>query len=147
MSAQPSCPNRRSWPALAALTAALALASAVQAEDARGAPMSAAEFDAYVTGKTLTYSQYGTVYGTEEYLPGRKVRWQVGDDCQYGHWYERTGLICFTYEYDIGEYCWTFWRDDHGLSALATTDPPEAELSEVQQTTDGLTCPPLDVGV
>ena len=110
-------------------------------------PLTAEEFEAYVTGKTLTYSQFGSVFGIEEYLPGRKVRWQVGDDCQYGHWYERTGLICFTYEYDIGEYCWTFWRDDHGLSALATTDPPEAELSEVQQTTDGLTCPPLDVGV
>ena len=110
-------------------------------------PMTAAEFDVYVTGKTLTYAQYGSVFGTEEYLPGRKVRWQVGDDCQYGHWYERTGLICFTYEYSQGEHCWSFWQEAGGLKALSTEDQPGEELSEVKDATRGLTCPDLDVGV
>lgn len=111
-------------------------------------PMSAAEFDAYVTGKTLTYSQYGEIFGTEEYLPNRRVRWQVtGDICQYGRWYEKGGLICFTYEYSEGEHCWSFWHEDGGLKALSVDDPPESELSEVKDATRGLTCPEPDVGV
>ena len=110
--------------------------------------MSAAEFDAYATGKTLTYSQYGEIFGTEEYLPNRRVRWQVtGDICQYGRWYEKGGLICFTYEYSEGEHCWSFWHEDGGLKALSVDDPPESELSEVKDATRGLTCPEPDVGV
>ena len=111
-------------------------------------PMTAAEFDAYVTGKTLTYSQFGSVFGVEEYLPGRKVRWKfTDDDCQYGSWYEKDGLICFTYEYDPAEHCWTFWQGAGGLRALSVDDPPGSELSEVAQTTQGLACPGPEVGV
>lgn len=111
-------------------------------------PMSVAEFEAYVTGKTLSYSQYGEIFGVEEYLPGRKVRWKVSaDDCQYGHWFEKAGLICFTYEYDTSEHCWTFWMEEGRLTALSADDPAGAELSEVEQTTDGLSCPAPDVGV
>ncbi|MBP9184289.1 MAG: hypothetical protein KBF78_14230 [Fuscovulum sp.] len=130
--------------ALPALLLICLAALPARAED----PMTAAEFDAYVTGKTLTYSQYGSVFGTEEYLPGRKVRWQVTDDiCQFGRWYEKEGLICFTYEYDSGEHCWTFWLDDTGLRALSVNDLPGAELSEVREATQGLSCPAPDVGV
>jgi len=129
----------------ALLTACLCLLTApALAQEA----MSAEDFDAYATGKTLTYTQYGEIYGTEEYLPGRRVRWQVtGDLCQYGHWYEKDDLICFTYEYSQGEYCWTFWQEEDGLKALSTDDPPGSELSEVQDSTRGLDCPDLDVGV
>ncbi|NGM45635.1 hypothetical protein G5B31_08815 [Rhodobacter sp. SGA-6-6] len=110
-------------------------------------PMTAEEFDAYATGKTLTYSQYGEIYGTEEYLPNRRVRWQVtGDICQYGRWYEKGGLICFAYEYSDGEHCWSFWQEDGGLRALSTEDLPGDELSEVKDATRGLSCP-ADVGV
>ena len=110
-------------------------------------PMTAGEFDAYATGKTLTYSQYGEIYGTEEYLPDRRVRWQVtGDICQYGRWYEKGGLICFAYEYSQEEHCWSFWQEDGGLRALSTEDLPGDELSEVKDAGRGLTCPP-DVGV
>ena len=132
-----------------ALAALLALAPALAgAESPSPAPMSAAEFDAYATGKTLTYSQYGEIFGTEEYLPNRRVRWQVtGDICQYGRWYEKGGLICFTYEYSEGEHCWSFWHEDGGLKALSVDDPPESELSEVKDATRGLTCPEPDVGV
>lgn len=132
-----------------ALAALLALAPALAgAESPSPAPMSAAEFDAYATGKTLTYSQYGEIFGTEEYLPNRRVRWQVtGDICQYGRWYEKDGLICFTYEYSEGEHCWSFWHEDGGLKALSVDDPPESELSEVKDATQGLTCPEPDVGV
>src|SRR5690606_20167157 len=73
------------------LTMALAMtltapAYAQEAPATSGTPMTAEEFDSYATGKTLTYSQYGQIFGTEEYLPNRRVRWQVtGDLCQYGH--------------------------------------------------------------
>ena len=121
-----------------------ALATPAAADD----PMTAAEFEAYVTGKTLSYSQYNEIFGIEEYLPNRQVRWKVSeDDCHYGHWYEKEGLICFTYDYDVGEHCWTFWKGETGLKALSTNDLPGAELSEVEQTTNGLSCPAPDVGV
>ncbi len=42
---------------------------------AADAPMTAAEFEAYATGKTLTYAVGGEVYGAEQYLPGRRVLW------------------------------------------------------------------------
>jgi hypothetical protein len=111
-------------------------------------PMTVDEFEAYVTGKTLAYSQFGEIFGVEEYLPGRQVRWQVTEDeCQFGEWYEREGLICFQYEYDLDEHCWTFWLDDGGLTALSVQDAPGAELSEVSQAVDGLSCPGPEIGV
>ncbi len=111
-------------------------------------PMTAEAFDAYVTGKTLTYSQYGQIFGTEEYLADRKVRWSVSETlCQYGSWYPEGDNICFVYEYDPNPHCWTFWLDEDGLKALSVNDVPGAELSEVQQTDTPLTCPGPDVGV
>ncbi|WP_225030286.1 hypothetical protein [Xinfangfangia pollutisoli] len=131
---------------LPALTLALWPALAPAGQD--DAPMTAAEFDAYVTGKTLTYSQYGSVFGIEEYLPGRKVRWKFSEDeCQYGSWYPKDEMICFTYEYDASEHCWTFWHKGEGLVALSVNDAPGAELNEVAQTGQGLNCPGPDVGV
>ena len=40
-----------------------------------GPSMSAAEFEAYTTGKTLSYAEAGQPYGVESYLPGRRVVW------------------------------------------------------------------------
>jgi hypothetical protein len=125
-----------------------ALATFATAAFAAEDPLTVAEFEAYVTGKTLSYSQYGLIFGIEEYLPGRKVRWKVTEDeCQYGHWYEKNDLICFVYEYDLQEHCWKFWMEDGNLTALSIEDLPGEELSEVNQTSDGLNCPGPDVGV
>ena len=45
-------------------------------------PMTAAEFDAYATGKTLTYARDGAVWGAEQYLPDRKVVWAfTAEEC------------------------------------------------------------------
>jgi hypothetical protein len=111
-------------------------------------PMTVAEFEAYVTGKTLTYSQFGQPYGTEEYLPGRKVRWAFTEDiCQYGSYYEDNGQICFVYEYDPTPHCWNFWQDAAGLKALSISDAPGSELSEVAQTDEPLACAGPEVGV
>lgn len=106
------------------------------------------EFEAYATGKTLTYAAGGEVYGVEQYLPGRKVRWAFIDDtCRIGHWYEAGPEICFVYEHDSTPQCWTFHLDASGLKARFTNDPVGTELSEVNQTPDPLACTGPDVGV
>lgn len=111
-------------------------------------PMSGAEFEAYTTGKTLTFSQLGEIYGAEQYLPGRKVRWAFkGDICRDGSWYEEADLICFVYDYDPTPQCWTFWRKDGRLTGLFVGDGAGAELSEVAQSPDPLACAGPDVGV
>jgi hypothetical protein len=126
----------------AAILAVLPVAALAQT------PMTGDDFDAYVTGKTLTYSQYGTIFGTEEYLPDRRVRWAFTEDlCQYGSWYPQDENICFVYEYDPVPHCWTFWKDGDRLMALSVNDAPGAELSEVEQTDTPLTCQGPDVGV
>lgn len=127
------------------LALAMLFPQVAQAED----PMTVAEFEAYVTGKTLTYSQFGETYGTEEYLPDRKVRWAFTEDiCQYGTYYEEDpGLICFVYDDDPTPHCWTFWKDGAGLKALSVSDAPGSELSEVAQTDEPLGCAGPEVGV
>ncbi|MFN3724338.1 MAG: hypothetical protein ACK4VZ_14965 [Paracoccaceae bacterium] len=111
-------------------------------------PMTGAEFETYTTGKTLTFSQRGAVYGAEQYLPGRKVRWAFKDDiCREGVWYEEAGLICFAYAYDPTPQCWNFWRQDGRLTGLYIGDGSGSELSEVAQSPDPLACAGPDVGV
>ncbi|MCU0899418.1 MAG: hypothetical protein MUC82_02860 [Cypionkella sp.] len=111
-------------------------------------PLTGAEFEAYTTGKTLTFSQSGEIYGAEEYLPGRKVRWAfTGDICRDGSWYEDAGNICFVYEHDPTAQCWTFWREDGRLTGLFIGNAPGTELSEVAQSPDPLPCAGPDLGV
>jgi hypothetical protein len=111
-------------------------------------PLSAPEFEAHVSGHTLTYTQFGRVYGVEEYLPGRKVRWSVApDECQYGTWYPEGDFICFVYEYDPNPSCWTFWLREGRLVALSIADAPGAELTEAERSQTPLPCPGPDVGV
>jgi hypothetical protein len=126
-------------PALAALAALPALAET---------PLSAEAFEAYVTGQTITYQQFDFIFGIEEYLPGRQVRWSVAPDlCQYGIWYPQDDDICFVYEDDPTPHCWTFWLRGGALVALSVTALPGAELTEIDRTDRGLSCPGPDVGV
>lgn len=111
-------------------------------------PMTAAEFEAYATGKTLTYSVGGEVFGTEQYLPDRHVVWAFkGDDCTDGTWYEKAELICFVYTSDGTPQCWTFYRDAAGLRAKFVGDGIESELSVVKQSPAPMACMGPDVGV
>lgn len=110
--------------------------------------LTAEEFDAYSRGKTLTYSLGGEVFGTEEYLADRRVRWAFsGDSCTEGRWYEDAGLICFVYDEEPTPQCWKFYRDAGGLRARFMDDPEGTELSEVAQSDKPLACPGPDVGV
>ncbi|MCE0505148.1 hypothetical protein LR948_07275 [Roseivivax sp. GX 12232] len=106
---------------LLALTLALGFLTAAAAPPARAleAPMTAAEFEAYVTGRTLTFSEAGQPYGIERYLPDRRVRWSFLDGaCKEGRWFPQGERICFVYEDDPMPQCWRFFREPGGLRAL-----------------------------
>lgn len=110
-------------------------------------PMTAAQFEAYATGKTLSYAQGAEVWGSEQYLPDRKVIWAfTQDDCQYGQWFEDAGNICFVYENDPAPQCWRFFQNAAGLRAELVDDPDSTALSEVRQSRDPLQCNGPDVG-
>ena len=130
--------------ALSRLTLACLLTTPALADT----PITADQFEAHVTGKTITYQQFETVFGIEEYLPGRKVRWSTApDECQYGSWYPQGGDICFLYEYDPVPACWTFWLKDGALVALSSNGLPGEELDEVEASDQPLPCPGPEVGV
>lgn len=110
-------------------------------------PVSVAEFEAFATGKTLTYALGGTVYGAEQYLPGRRVIWAFkGQQCRKGFWYEEAGQVCFVYEDEPAAQCWVFHRDSTGLQARFSGDPEGAEPARVQESA-ALTCAGPDLGV
>jgi len=113
------------------------------------AAMSGEDFEAYVNGRTLTYADGGVVYGIEEYLPGRRVRWAfVGDQCVEGFWYDTGQEICFVYEdRPNNTQCWEFKQESDGLSALFSNGENGRKLYEIKRSSEPLTCLGPDVGV
>ena len=111
-------------------------------------PLNADQFDALTQGRTMTWSEFGTVYGIEEYLPNRRVRWSaVGDDCKLGHWYAEAGAICFRYEDDPEPDCWIVTQSGTDLFARYLTNPPEIDPVKVQDAPAPMSCPGPEVGV
>lgn len=133
--------------ALIGLCALIALPSAAQDIDL-GPPLSGAEFEAYVEGRTLTYAEGGTVYGTEEYLPERKVIWAFSkSECRAGRWYSQDEQICFVYEDPNDPQCWLFFKGPKGLQAQFLGLGGGDALSEVAQSQAPLRCAGPEVGV
>lgn len=136
------------------LTLALLLSAAPALADELsdlGPPLTGPEFEAYATGKTLTYSDGGPAWGQEQYLPGRAVIWAFeGAECQYGTWEEVAGptgpMLCFTYD-DMPEdaNCWQFYRGPSGL--VAQFMEGGSPLSELGQTEAPMNCPGPALGV
>lgn len=111
-------------------------------------PMSGAEFEAYVTGKTLYFGQNGQAYGVEEYLDNRRVRWSFLDgQCKDGVWYEENRQICFVYEDTPNPQCWSFFRENNGLRAVFENDPASTTLYEAQQNDEPMICLGPEIGV
>jgi hypothetical protein len=111
-------------------------------------PLTAEDFDALTQGRIMTWAEFGQVYGVEQYLPDRRVRWTVlGDDCRAGHWYPEGDTICFQYEDDPLPDCWVITRSATGLLARYTTNPPEAEPVVVEESSEALACFGPEVGV
>lgn len=118
-------------------------------------PVSAEEFDALTLGRSMTWSEFGAVYGVEQYLPGRRVRWAaVGKDCAVGHWYADGPAICFRYETGTEPHCWIITHSASGLDAHYTLSPPgkppEATPGtlpvSIAETPDPPACPGPEVG-
>jgi hypothetical protein len=110
-----------------------------------GPALTADQFDAYATGQTLSYAQGVQMWGTEQYLPGRRVLWQPADQpCEYGTWFDDNGAICFVYEASPGPNCWLFYQGPHGL--LAQYLGGTSFLSEVAKSPESLNCPGPMIG-
>lgn len=95
--------------------------------------MTAAEFEAYVKGKTLTFGFAGdTPYGLERYHAGRRVTWTFLDgQCTAGFWYETDpGTICFEYEDNPVPQCWQFRIEGEALAATFVNDGTSLDLYE-----------------
>ena len=132
---------------LALILCLLALPATAQEADIDAPPLSIEAFEAYVTGKTLSYADQNGVWGTEQYLPNRRVVWAFTEDiCQYGTYHAEGDQICFVYDNDPTPQCWTFWQGKDGLEALFAGDSA-TQLSEVKQSDEPLGCPGPDVGV
>lgn len=110
-------------------------------------PLSGAEFDAYATGKTLTFAEDGLPYGAEQYLPGQRVRWAFDQDtCKEGIWYERDQNICFVYEDGLQPQCWQFFVEEDKLRAVFQ-GTSGTELYEAWATEGPLACMAPSLGV
>lgn len=134
-----------------ALGCAFAPSTGLLAEEAPGQigpPLGEEAFANRVTGRTFFYSSDGQAYGAEQYLPGHRVIWAfTGEDCKRGRWYEKQGLICFAYEDDPGEQCWTFHDSPSGLTAYFLGDPNTAPLVALRQSPAPMACMGPDIGV
>lgn len=110
-------------------------------------PLSGEEFEAYATGKTLTFAENGEPYGAEQYLPGQRVRWAFDQDtCKEGIWYEQDDNICFVYEDGTAPQCWQFFVESDKLRAVFQGDSG-TELYEAWASDGPLSCMGPQVGV
>ncbi len=105
-------------------------------------PMSGNAFDAYATGRTLTFGlPDGTRFGVEQYLPDRRVIWSPRDGtCTDGTWYEDGTNICFLYENDPVPKCWDVFRTPDGIRAEFAGDPGGTVLFEAVENPEPLIC-------
>lgn len=104
-------------------------------------PLTADDFDALTLGRTMTWAEFGQVYGVEQYLPGRRVRWtELGEDCKLGHWYPEGRMICFQYEDDPEPDCWTITQDRTGLHARYAGTAADSAPVVVEETTEPMAC-------
>jgi len=111
-------------------------------------PMTAAEFEAYVTGKTLFYGQAGQAYGAEIYHVDRKVTWSFLDGiCKEGYWYEDAPQICFVYDHRPDPQCWTFELSGTKLIARFENEPTSTPLYEAQDIGQEMVCLGPKIGV
>ena len=111
-------------------------------------PLSAEAFDALTQGRTMTWAEFGQVYGVEHYLPDRRVRWTVlGDDCIAGHWYPDGPAICFLYDDRLDPVCWEITQGPTGLMARHTSTQPESAPVVIEPTTEPMACFGPEVGV
>jgi hypothetical protein len=110
--------------------------------------MTPAEFETYATGKTIDYADDFSVWGREEYLPNRRVRFSFTDDeCRFGSWYAQDTQICFVYDFDPDPKCWTYFTDGKNVTTVFEGDGPGGTVSTALPTKEPLVCLGPEVGV
>ncbi len=110
--------------------------------------MTPAEFEAYSTGKTIDYEDDFSVWGREEYLPNRRVRFSFTDDeCRFGTWYDQGDQVCFVYDDDPDPKCWTYFTDGKNVTTVFENDGPGGTISTARPTKEPLVCLGPEVGV
>jgi hypothetical protein len=127
------------------ILALMLLATPAMAQD----PIGAARFDALVTGRTIAWGNDGQLFGEEQYLPGRRVKWRVPNgDCQLGSWWEESpGLICFGYDTGGAPACWRFYEQRGELQAQSAEDATGFLWSEISNSDKPLACAGPMIGV
>ncbi len=86
-------------------------------------------FQAQVAGKaTIVTDALGDRFGTEHFLPDRRVIWQYSADksCLFGTWTPRRDTICYSYDGGL-ENCLRYRPDGTGLTGVEWNDGIEGE--------------------
>ncbi|WP_045391953.1 hypothetical protein [Falsirhodobacter sp. alg1] len=110
-------------------------------------PLSVAEFERYVTGRTLTYALNGSVAGIEQYMSDRRVMWVDEEhQCQTGKWYPKSSQICFAYKGEDQPKCWTFFKEGDRLSARYETGGTGQIMTEIHASKSPLACSTPEAG-
>ncbi len=122
-----------------ALIALILLAATSSAQ--AGGPLSAEAFDALTKGRTMTWAEFGQVYGVEQYLPDRRVRWTVlGDDCITGRWYAKGPAICFQYDDRPDPVCWEIQPGPSGLLARQSAQAADVDPVIIEESSEPMAC-------
>jgi hypothetical protein len=74
-----------------------------------GPPLDAEAFDRLTLGKRMDTYDPQSLYGVEEFLPGRRTIWRDAEGCMRATWQQVGEQICFTYEDRPGDPdCWIY---------------------------------------
>jgi hypothetical protein len=130
-----------------ALALTLLLGSPALAET-QSTPLNADQFAAYVQGTTLSWSSGNQLWGTEEYLPNRRVQWtDKQNESQISTWYPYGDQICFACEGAQRPACWIFRLGQTGLIPELQVGSGPLLLNQPAESTTGLPCPGTALGV
>lgn len=108
-------------------------------------PIAPEAFEALSEGRTLHFALKGLPYGVEQYFPGRRTLWRLGDGaCEIGRWYPRGEAICFTYETIPAPSCWRVLQTPEGYAAEALEGGFTLDVERID--TAPLPCPGPSLG-
>lgn len=110
--------------------------------------ITADEFEALSTGKTLYFSFEGAPYGAEQFYKGRRSLWQYRNgECTAGAWHNDGPKLCFLYEDNFDLQCWEMYRRDGEIfvQSESATAGEELKLDRIDEVP--LPCIGPDLGV
>ena len=118
-----------------------ATASLAPAQSSGERIVTAEEFEALSTGKTLYFSRSSRFFGAEQFYTRRRSLWQNGaGQCLDGEWFAKDDLICFEYDQPTDPACWHFIEKSTGYVARAEGEGPENDIFLYHTDTKPLDC-------